>query len=469
MNPEPTFAGRIAGRSAKSTIKSIMAAVALAALLALAACSNDAPAAPPPPAPTPVPAQQEAAAQPPATQEQSAATQPADPAVDADAPTQEPAPEDAAAQETIPPLALDQIKLDLQAAATGLDQPLFVTHAGDGSARLFIVEKVGQIRIVQDGELLDAPFLDIHDRVRSQGSEQGLLGLAFAPDYAETGYFFVNYSDADGNTVIARFQAQADNPNVVDADSEVAILQILQPASNHNGGMLAFGPDGYLYIGMGDGGASFDRFDNGQNPATLLGKMLRIDVTSDPSAPYLIPPDNPWVGEEAGGDPVRDEIWAFGLRNPWRFSFDRQTQDLWIGDVGQNQYEEIDFTPAGSPGGLNYGWPIMEGASCVQGDACDREGLEQPILVYDHSGHCSVTGGYVYRGSAYPGLEGTYFYGDYCSGTIWAARADGQGGWQNVLVQKNDGMISSFGEDEAGELYLADIAGGAVYRLGLAQ
>ncbi|KKK59114.1 hypothetical protein LCGC14_3037630, partial [marine sediment metagenome] len=257
-------------------------------------------------------------------------------------------------------LALDQLELDLQPVVQQLRDPLFVTHAGDGSGRLFIVEKPGVIRILQDGQLLGAPFLDIRDRVRSSDSEQGLLGLAFPPNYAETERLFVNYTDANGDTRIARFTANSDAPDTASADSEFPILQIRQPARNHNGGMLAFGPDGYLYIGTGDGGASFDRFGNGQNPATLLGKMLRIDVTSDPSAPYLIPPDNPWIDADLDGVDVRDEIWAIGLRNPWRFSFDPATGDLYIGDVGQNLYEEITVLDANSPPGLNLGWNYFE-------------------------------------------------------------------------------------------------------------
>lgn len=436
-------------------------ALALLALLVLAACSSGGEPAPAP--------------QPTATTE---ATLPA-PAEAAPLPTSTPAPEaepqeaaPAAVEEPAAPvrLSLDQITLDLQPVAAGLNQPLFATHAGDGSGRIFIVEKPGVIRILRDGQLLETPFLDIRDRVRSSGSEQGLLGLAFSPDYTASGYFFVNYTDQAGSTVVARFQTSQDAPDTTDPAGEVAILTMQQPAGNHNGGMLAFGPDGFLYIGTGDGGAAFDRFENGQNPATLLGKMLRLDVTSDPAAPYVIPPDNPWAGEEVEDPQVRDEIWAFGLRNPWRYSFDRLTGDLWIADVGQNQFEEINFTPAGSPGGLNYGWPIQEATACVQGgDVCDRANLVQPVLEYDHSGHCSVTGGYVYRGSTYPALQGTYFFGDYCSGAIWAAIPDEGGGWQSAIVHASGLMLSSFGEDEAGEQYLTDIAGGGVYRIGLSE
>ena len=367
-------------------------------------------------------------------------------------------------------VSLDQLELDLQPVVQQLQDPLFVTHVADGSGRIFIVEKLGLIRILRGGQLLGTPFLDIRDRVRSTSSEQGLLGLAFPPNYAETGHFFVNYTDANGDTRIARFATDSDMPDTASPDSEFQVLQIGQPARNHNGGMLAFGPDGYLYIGTGDGGASFDSFGNGQNPATLLGKMLRIDVTSDPSAPYLIPSDNPWVDADLGGVDVRDELWAIGLRNPWRYSFDRGTGDLWIADVGQNQYEEVNWAPGGSSGGLNYGWPIQEGTHCVQsGDSCDSSGLVQPILEYDHAGQCSVTGGYVYRGSQLPALYGVYLYGDYCSGVIWAAAPDPSGGWRNELILRAGARISSFGEDEAGELYLTDLDGGTVYRIALVK
>ncbi len=329
------------------------------------------------------------------------------------------------------PIPVDQLQIDLTPIAQVQD-PLFVTHAGDGSGRIFIVEKAGTIRILQDGLVLDQPFLDIRDHVQSGGSEMGLLGLAFSPDFAESGHFFVNYTGANQSTHIARFTVNAGDANSADANSEFTTLEIAQPAGNHNGGMLAFGPDGYLYIGTGDGGAAFDRFGNGQNPETLLGKMLRIDVTSDPSAPYLIPADNPWVDADLNGADVRDEIWAIGLRNPWRYSFDRETEDLWIADVGQNQFEEVNLTPAGSAGGLNYGWPIQEATHCLQ-RGCDDTGLVQPILEYDHAGgHCSITGGYVYRGEQYPALHGAYFFGDYCSGSIWAAAPDGAGGWHSA-------------------------------------
>ena len=376
----------------------------------------------------------------------------------------------AAAAESSAPSApsapdLSAVAVNLEPLVENLEQPLFVTHAGDGSGRLLIVEKVGRIRIVEDGKLLDTPFLDISAKV-SLSSEQGLLGLAFTPDYPNSGTFYVNYTNKIGDTVIARFAVSSGDPNQADPASELPILQLDQPAPNHNGGMLAFGPDGYLWIGMGDGGAANDRFGNGQNPQTLLAKLLRINVNSDPDEPYTIPPDNPWVTADWNGQDVRNEIWAVGLRNPWRWSFDRQTHDLWIADVGQNMIEEINVVPnAPATGGLNFGWPIMEGKSCFQTENCDQTGLTLPVTDYRHEGNCSVTGGYVYRGGAHPAWNGVYFYGDYCSGRIWALAPDGSGGWTTLQLAQFPIALSSFGEDEAGELYVTDLYGGTVYRM----
>lgn len=360
----------------------------------------------------------------------------------------------------------DAITLALEPVVEDLQSPIFVTHAGDGSNRLFVVEKAGVIRIVADGALLDTPFLDIREQVNSNGNEQGLLGLAFAPAYGENGLFFVNYIDSAGDTVVARYQVATTDANQADPDSALVILQIEQPAANHNGGMLAFGPDGYLYIGMGDGGGGGDRYGNGQNPETLLGKVLRLDVLSDLQQPYTIPADNPWVTANWNGADMRDEVWALGLRNPWRFSFDRITGDLWIGDVGQNQWEEINYTPAGQ-GGINYGWPIMEASSCYNSDddTCAGAGLQLPVAEYSHRGHCSVTGGYVYRGTAFPVLQGVYLYGDYCSGTLWATWFDTANQWQTAELVDSAVSLSSFGEDEAGELYITDLANGILHRV----
>ena len=338
--------------------------------------------------------------------------------------------------------------------AGGFDQPLFVTHADDGSGRTFVVEKGGEIKLI-DGQV----FMDISDRVGSEGYEQGLLGLAFSPDFEQNGWFFVNYTDRDGNTVVSRFTA-SDDRQQGDPDSEQVILRQEQPAANHNGGMIAFGPDGMLYIGLGDGGGANDQFGNGQNLQTWLGTLLRIDVSGD-EVPYVVPQDNPF----ADGSEARPEIWAWGLRNPWRFSFDRATGDLYIADVGQNQIEEINFQPADSSGGENYGWPILEGTECFQANECDRTGLVEPIAEYDHSLGISVTGGYVYRGEEYRALQGAYVFADYGSGRIWTTARDDTGAWVTTEMAQFDGQISSFGEDQAGELYFTDIAGGGIYQV----
>jgi len=363
------------------------------------------------------------------------------------------------------PFEPSTVALGVEEFLNGLKKPVFATHTNDGRGRLFIVEQAGFIRIHHEDALLESPFLDISERVNDRANEQGLLGLAFAPDYAENGHFFVNYTDEQGSTVIARFQVSADDPNVADPNSEFVVLNIDQPARNHNGGMVAFGPDGYLYIGTGDGGAANDRFGNGQNPDTLLGKMLRMDVTSAPDQPYLIPADNPWMDTLWQGAEVRDEIWAIGLRNPWRFSFDRLTGALWIGDVGQNQYEEIHYTSPNSGGGHNYGWPIMEGGHCFGANKCDQSGLIMPVQEQTHPKNCSITGGYVYRGSTYPILNGVYFYSDFCSGTVWAFYANAAGEWVNEAMLDSGLLVSSFAEDEAGELYLLGHHSGTIFQL----
>jgi glucose/arabinose dehydrogenase len=349
--------------------------------------------------------------------------------------------------------------VELQPVVGGLDGPVSIANAGDGSGRIFIVEKVGRIRVVSNGVLVESAFLDITDRVGSSASEQGLLGLAFHPNFTENSSLFVNYTNREGNTVIARFSVSSDAARA-DPSSEVILLTVAQPAGNHNGGHLAFGPDGYLYAGLGDGGGSGDRFGNGQNGTTLLGAMLRLDV--DSGQPYTVPAGNPFAGDAT----VRDEIWAIGLRNPWRFSFDRVTGDLYIADVGQNQYEEVNFQPAKSTGGQNYGWPVMEGVHCYPEDrACDQAALTLPVVEYDHSRGCSVTGGYVYRGQGFPLLEGIYVYGDYCSGRIWGLARSGGGTWRTAQLAQADISLSSFGEDEAGELYLTDMGQGKLFRL----
>lgn len=329
--------------------------------------------------------------------------------------------------------------------ASGLQRPVDIQNAGDDSGRLFIVEQAGRILVYENGRVSPTPFLDIINEVGSSGNEQGLLGLAFHPQYTQNGFFYVNYTDRNGDTVIARFQVSSD-PNVADPASETALLHVDQPFPNHNGGVLAFGPDGYLYVGLGDGGSGGDPLGNGQNTGVLLGKILRLDVNS--GDPYTVPVDNPFG----------NEVWAYGLRNPWRFSFDRTTGDLWIGDVGQGAWEEIDYLPAGSPGGANFGWNIMEGNHEYEGAVSSD--LIAPVAEYNHSeGGCSVTGGYVYRGAELPEWQGIYLYGDYCSGIVWGVIRSGNG-WQSQVLFPQTGLsISSFGVDEAGELYLADLQG----------
>lgn len=341
--------------------------------------------------------------------------------------------------------------------ADGFSLPVAITHANDDSGRIFVVEKRGTIAILRDGQRQEQPFLDISENVGSSSSEQGLLGLAFHPNYRENGLFFVNYTDRNGDTQIERYRV-SDDPDRADPESALRLLSIEQPASNHNGGALAFGPDGMLYIGTGDGGRGGDPWGNAQNTDVLLGKMLRLDV--DGAEPYAIPADNPFAGGEEG----RPEIWAWGLRNPWRFSFDRLDGTLFIADVGQNQYEEINAVPFNSAA-VNYGWNITEGAVCYNASSCERAGLTDPVYVYAHGPGCSVTGGYVYRGSAYPSMQGYYIFGDYCSGQIWAMGRSDRGVWFAREVLKSDLQISSFGEDQAGELYVSDLGDGTIYRI----
>lgn len=347
--------------------------------------------------------------------------------------------------------------------ATQIANPTTITHAGDGSNRIFLVQQAGQIRIVDNGGLLAVPFLNISDRL-SSGGERGLLGLAFPPGFADKGYFYLNYTrSGDGATVVSRFFISADNPNIAAGDSEQILLEIDQPFTNHNGGQLAFGPDGFLYIGLGDGGSANDPQGNSQNPATLLGKLLRIDVEAGVS-PYSIPDNNPFV-DVAG---VLDEIWVSGLRNPWRFSFDRLTGDLYIADVGQNRWEEINFQLAGTGGGANYGWNILEGPECLSSVArcVEPPDYSAPVAFYGHDLGCSVTGGYVYRGPGNAQLQGRYLYGDFCSGRIWALQRSGEV-WEQALLDQTTFSISAFGEDEEGRMYVADYATGTIYRLDL--
>ena len=321
-----------------------------------------------------------------------------------------------------------------------------IRNAGDGSDRLFLVRQSGTVRIVKNGVTLDEAFLNIGDRI-SRGGERGLLSLAFAPDYAQSGYFYVWYTDLSSDTRISRFSVTGD-ADIADPDSEKLILSIAQPQTNHNGGRLLFGPDAYLYLGTGDGGGANDPNGNGQNMQTLLGKILRLDV--DPSfQTYAIPEDNPFVGQPS----ALDEIWASGLRNPWKMSFDSDGGSLYIADVGQNSFEEVNFQSANSSGGMNYGWNTMEGSQCFQG-GCDTSGLTLPVAEYSHSAGCSITGGEVYRGSSYPDLNGTYLYGDFCSGTIWGLSHNGDN-WQTTELAQTGFSITSFGQGEDRSVYVS--------------
>ncbi len=345
-------------------------------------------------------------------------------------------------------------QIEFQQIATGFARPVYVTHAGDGSGRLFVVEQAGIIKIIRNGQTLATPFLDIRDRVES-GGEKGLLSVAFHPKYKENGRFFVNYTarkEGVLKSVIAEYKVSS-HPDVADRTERV-ILEIEQPFANHNGGLNKFGPDGFLYIGLGDGGAAGDPLNNAQSLDTLLGKILRIDIEKEP---YAIPQDNPFVGRAN----AQGEIWAYGLRNPWRFSFDRCNGRLFAGDVGQNRLEEIDLIEKGK----NYGWRIMEGSQCFDPPTlCNTLGLELPIAEYDHSLGCSVTGGYVYRGTRFPNLIGHYLFGDYCSGRIWSLVQERSGKWTMRQLIDSPFSISSFGEDEQGELYVVHY-GGAIYRV----
>jgi len=343
------------------------------------------------------------------------------------------------------------LALALQPLISGLDSPVSLVNAGD--TRLFIVQQHGTIVIWDGTRVLPTPFLDVRNLVSCCG-ERGLLGLAFDPHFAANGRFFVDYTDANGNPTIARYTVSSD-PNRADPSSGKVLLTIPHPNfANHNGGQLQFGPDGLLYIGVGDGGSGGDPNNHGQNTTQLLGKLLRIDVSGDS---YAVPSSNPFG----------NEIWAYGLRNPWRFSFDRLTGDLWIGDVGQDRYEEVDFQPATSRGGENYGWRLMEGMHCYNpATNCPTAGLTMPIAEYDHSsGDCSISGGYRYRGSKYPRLRGIYLYADYCSGTIRGIAQNGDGSWSSAKLLSTSLRVSTFGEDANGELYVADVVAGRVYRV----
>jgi glucose/arabinose dehydrogenase len=350
-------------------------------------------------------------------------------------------------------------EVGLSQFAAGLRSPVDLAHPDDGSGRLFVVEKAGRIKILKDGKVEEGSFLDIESRVGSKGSEQGLLGLAFHPKFSENGRFFVNYTDLDGDTIVSEF-GLTDNSDRADAGSEKVLIKIDQPASNHNGGQIQFGPDGYLYIGMGDGGSAGDPWGNAQNLDSLLGKLLRLDV--DGEKPYAIPADNPFKGRSG----ARPEIWAYGLRNPWRFSFDSETGDMYIADVGQNLWEEIDFQPGGSKGGEDYGWNYTEGLHAYEmPGGYDPSGITFPIFEYGREGGCSVTGGYVYRGNEFPSLAGTYLFTDFCTGKLWGLRKKDGGGWEWTMLLSTGLQPSSFGEGQDGSIYILDYTTGRIFKI----
>jgi glucose/arabinose dehydrogenase len=343
-----------------------------------------------------------------------------------------------------------------------------LTHSGADDGMLFVVLQPGRVMVFDDDLDVDeaTTFLDIRERVNDSGNEEGLLSIAFPPDYRESGHFYVYYSaSSPRRSVVSRFSVGKSGARAADPASEVIVMEVPQPFANHNGGQLAFGPDGFLYISLGDGGNRADPRGNGQDTSTLLGSILRIDVsTVDLDTGYTIPPGNPFI-TGAGG--ARGEIWAFGLRNPWRFSFDRETGELWAGDVGQNRFEEIDLIERGQ----NYGWNVMEGLHCFSGsrvrseaEACQGPGLALPVIEYGRQGGCSVTGGHVYRGERLPELAGAYLYGDFCSGNVWALKHDGSSVTEHRLLVDTDLQIPAFGEGPSGEIYILSFSGG-IYRL----
>ena len=361
----------------------------------------------------------------------------------------------------------DAGNVQFQLVADGFERPIYVTHAGDGSGRLFVVEQVGFIHVIQDGEVLEHPFLAVNHLAHwlfsftpaDNHSENGLLGMAFHPGYRENGIFYIYYTDREGNSALERYRVDETDPNRADLESGQVILTVDQPHQNHNGGMLAFGPDGYLYLALGDGGWGGNQRENGQRLDTLLGSILRIDVNTEGVADYRIPADNPFVDEEE----AQPEIWAYGLRNPWRFSFDRATGDLWIGDVGETDWEELNYQPANSAGGENYGWADWEALAAVP-ESIALEETSPPAFFYSHEHGIAITAGYVYRGDAIADLYGVFLFGDFGSGRIWTIYRREDGGWQVNEYMETEYNISSFGEDEAGELYVVDYFGGSIWK-----
>lgn len=348
--------------------------------------------------------------------------------------------------------------IQLEEVAAGFTAPVYVTGPDDGTGRLFVVERPGVIRIIDDGAVVPEPFLDISGIVESGSSEQGLLSVAFPPDFGQSGEFYVYYTarsdEGVGDNTIARHRVLADDPDRADPASGEVLLRLTDFRVNHNGGQLQFGPDGFLYAGFGDGGGGGDPEGNAQNPETIFGSLIRIDAETS-EGPYGIPGDNPFAASD-GGAP---EVWAWGLRNPWRFSFDRATGDLFIGDVGQGAMEEVNWLPAGSPGGANFGWNILEGSTCFRSESCETSGMTMPVAEYPHDFGCSVVGGYVYRGEREPALAGVYLFADFCSGLVWGMVPGDAGNWVVSEPTPTDVRITSFGEDASGELYLTAISG----------
>ena len=360
----------------------------------------------------------------------------------------------------------DAENVQMELVAEGLERPLFVTHAGDGSGRLFVIEQAGFIRIILDGELLEHPFLAVNHLANwflsfnqeSNISESGLLGMAFHPNYPENGIFYISYTDLRGDSVLARYQVSETDPNRADLQSGQVILTVDQPDYHNNGGMVAFGPDDYLYIALGDGGGGhFSLYS--QLLYSRLGSILRIDVADKVRNGYRIPSDNPFVGEEE----ARPEIWVYGLRYPWRFSFDRATGDLWIGDVGETEWEELNYQSASSDGGENYGWPFLDAIYRKPGSDSLEESVT-PAFFYSHEYGMSITAGYVYRGEAIADLYGVFLFGDFGSGRIWSIYRGEDGGWQVNEYMDTEYHISSFGEDEEGELYIVDYFSGRILK-----
>jgi glucose/arabinose dehydrogenase len=345
--------------------------------------------------------------------------------------------------------------LTLAPVVKGLKEPTFVAGAHDGSKRFFVLEREGRVRVADaNGQLLPTPFLDLTQDT-STSTEEGLLGLAFDPAFAQNGYVYIDYTANDTSVRIIRYTVTPDRPDQVDPATAQTVMEIPKRSKYHNGGTLAFGPDGFLYVSVGDD----EQSEKAQDLTSIYGKILRIDV--DSAQPYAIPPSNPFVNQPG----ARGEIWSYGFRNPWRFSFDRSTGDMWIGDVGDAKWEEIDMQPAGSQGGENYGWPMLEGTECVDAEHCHDAGLVPPLVTYGHDMNCAVMGGYVYRGQTAQGLAGSYLFGDLCTGGVFTLRGGADQGWKRLELGFQPIKIDSFGEDPSGEVYVVDMQGGVIYRI----